>query len=594
MLENMTSEKVTSEQRLRELPKAVIKWYGFGKGSRIACLVHDRGNSGLIAEALEEEGGTERVFLDRLDNGYEGGRYDFVVAVDVLEYAKDPAELLIRAKRLLKPEGTLLVAADNRLGIRYFCGDQDYFTGRSYDSIEDYRHVPAGERKAMEGRAYSRAELAGVLERAGFWGHRFFSVFPRISNPQILLAEDYEPNEALDIRVFPEYNSPGTVFLFEEELYPALMENRLLHPMANGFFIECPLDLRYTPVNQVTLSGERGAENAMATVIRSDGLVEKRALYPAGRKKLGQLMENHKYLSAHGVRMIDTRQEGDGLVMPWVSGIPATEYFRDLLKQDKAAFLRQLDAFWEIITRSGTPAAPDEADRERVEEGVILERGYLDLVSLNCFYVDGEFVFYDQELYLENVPAGAIMLRTVEFIYKFHDQLDGILPRESLFERYGIKGHRALYERVIEKFLDKLRGDRELSDYFRKGRREYGTVLENRRRMNYSEEEYEKIFKDIFGHIEGHRLYLFGSGKYAGRFREEYGELYPVAGYLDNDKSRWGLEVDGLLVSAPCILKEMDSGEYKVIVCVKNYLPVVNQLRREGITNFSVYSPNID
>lgn len=66
-------------------------------------------------------------------------------------------------------------------------------------------------------------------------------MFPRISNPQILLAEDYKPNEALDVRVFPEYNSPDTVFLFEEELYPDLMKNGLLHPMANGFLQSAPL-----------------------------------------------------------------------------------------------------------------------------------------------------------------------------------------------------------------------------------------------------------------------------------------------------------------------------------------------------------------
>ena len=199
---------------------------------------------------------------------------------------------------MLKPDGKLLLATDNRLGIRYFCGDQDLFTGKNYDGIENYKHLLPWERKAMNGKAYSKAELTRFLETAGFGRHRFFSVFPRISNPQILLAEDYEPNEALDIRVFPEYNNPDTVFLFEEELYPSLMENQLLHPMANGFFIECPLSSCYTQVNQVTLSGERGKENAMATVIRGDGLVEKRALYPEGAIKLERLLENHEYLSA--------------------------------------------------------------------------------------------------------------------------------------------------------------------------------------------------------------------------------------------------------------------------------------------------------
>lgn len=622
---------MTSEQRLRELPKAIIKWYEIEKISRVACIVHEEGNSVLIAEALKESGMNNMACLKldalkentaHLEELYEKGSYDIIIAVDVLEYASDTEAMLKCVKTLLKSDGRLLLAADNRLGIRYFCGDQDFFTNKNYDSIENYRHLLYWERKAMKGRAYAKAEISGFLEEAGFSKHRSFSVFPRISNPQLLLAEDYEPNEALDIRVFPEYNSPDTVFLMEEELYPSLMENGLLHGMANGFFIECPLDSEYSPINQVTLSGERGAENAMATILRSDGIVKKRALYPEGKKKLQRLLENNQYLQAHGVQMIDAEIDGEAFVMPYVSGIPANDYFRTLFVQDQTSFLRQLDAFWDIIRNSSEPAQFDEinweqfepgwekrkkddpnkdkwkkiaggSDKEREDLGIILKRGYLDLVSLNCFYLKNTFVFYDQELYLENVPAKAVMLRTIEFIYKFNDQLDEVIPRKELFERYGLWEYRDLFYKFISHFLNVLRDDDGLSDYFKEGRREYGTIADNRKRLNYSGEEYTMIFKDIFHHIRGRKLYLFGSGKYAKYFREKYGDIYPLAGYLDNDESRQGTEVDGIPVFAPDVLKNMNPVDYKVLICIQNYMPVVRQLHRAGIPNFSVYNPNL-
>jgi len=649
---------MTAEERRRKLPGAIVKWYGIGQGSKTACIVGGHGNSGLIAEALEEEGlCVERLRLEELDSGGAGtvlgnnkaqdgtaedpadipdkigdsvlctgeasGAYDIIIAADVIEYARDPACVLRRIHGLLSPDGKLLLSADNRLGIRYFCGDQDRFSGKVYDSIEDYRHLLPQEREGMEGRAYAKAELTGLLERAGFPQHRFFSVFPRTANPQLLLAEDYVPNEALDIRVFPEYNNPDTVFLCEEELYPSLMENGLLHGMANGFLVECPLggsDL--LPVNQVTLSGERGSGNAMATILRDDGAVEKRALYREGRGKLQELYDNNAYLSAHGVRMIGAELKGDALVMPYVDGIPANDHFRDLLKRDRAAFVRQLDLFWDILLHSSEHMDADRVDWERFEPGwekrkmddpgrekwgkiahgtveereglgAILERGYLDLVSLNCFYVDGGFVFYDQELFLENVPAKAILLRTIEFIYKFNDQLDNILPRMELFERYGLVKHMDLFQKFISSFLNILRDDDGLSDYYKEGRREMGAIRENRRRMDYPEEEYHFVFRDIFHHTRGRRLYLFGSGRYAKRFREKYGEAYPVSGYLDNDESRWGTEVDGLPVFAPVALKEMNPAEYKVMVCIRDYVPIVKQLRRMQIPNFSVYDPGM-
>lgn len=650
---------MTAEQRLRELPKAVIKWYEIEKGSRAACVVCEEGNSVRIAEALEEMGlQAERLPLAILERGqadsdpaYEScgnavcsdtahepckdivcsqmacevktcgeEKYDIIVAVDVLEYAKVPEAFFNGIRRRLKPGGKLLLAADNRLGIRYFCGDQDFFTSKNFDGIENYRHLLAWEREVAAGRAYAKAEIVRFLEAAGFSHHRFFSVFPRLSNPQLLLAEDYEPNEALDLRVFPEYNSPDTVFLMEEELYPSLMENHLLHGMANGFFVECPLDGDFSPVNQVTLSGERGAKNAMATILGSGGVVKKRALYPEGRGKLQQLFDNNRYLQAHGVRMIEAGLEGDAFVMPYVPGVPANDYFRELFVTDQQAFLKKLDAFWEIILHSSEHVRYEEMNweqfepgwekrkkddpnkdkwkkiafgtkKEREDLGVILKRGYLDLVSLNCFYLDGDFVFYDQELYLENVPAKAIMIRTIEFIYKFNDQLDGLIPRKTLFDRYGLREYWSMFYKFISRFLDVLRDDDGLSDYFKEGRRYYETVEANRRRLNYSGEEYAMIFKDIFHHIKGRRLYLFGSGRFAKRFREKYGEVYPVAGYLDNDVSRQGTEVDGLPVLSPAALKEMNPAEYKVLICIRDYMPVVRQLHRAGIPNYSVYNP---
>ena len=52
--------------------------------------------------------------------------------------------------------------------------------------------------------------------------------------------------------------------------------------------------------------------------------------------------------------------------------------------------------------------------------------------------------------------------------------------------------------------------------------------------------------------------------------------------------------MDGILISAPAILKEIKPEEYKVMICIKNYLPVVRQLQKEGIRNFSVYDPDAD
>ena len=223
---------------VRELPKGLIRWYEFQKGSRVLLLTGKSDPCEILKEALLECGliVDMAAFLD-LETG---------------EASSHLVKVLRSLCGLLNPKGRLLLGTDNRLGIRYFCGDRDVFTERNFDGIENYVKIGQTEWARMDGRAYAKAELIRMLEGAGFFYHRFYSVFPDLLRPQALYAEDYIPEEELDVRIIPQYHSPETVFLEEERLYTTLIENGMFHAMANGYLIECPLDGHFANAKQVT------------------------------------------------------------------------------------------------------------------------------------------------------------------------------------------------------------------------------------------------------------------------------------------------------------------------------------------------------
>ncbi len=642
-----------AERLIRELPKGLIQWYDFKKG-RKALLVRDGTVLSEVFEEVLSECGLEMGSITcsqitrQIETGqqpdYGNSNFDYIIMIGGLERSKDPAGLLRSLRSLLSPQGRLLLGTDNRLGLRYFCGDRDPFTERNFDGIENYVKVGPTEWGRMEGRVYARAEIARMLEQAGFPCHRFYSVLPGLARPQALYAEDYLPEEELDVRIFPQYNHPETVFMEEEWLYTTLIENGMFHAMANGYFIECPMDGCFSNVRQVTVSMDRGEEDALATIIRRDGKVEKRALYAGGQKRLEQLMENTLYLERHGVRMVDARLEEGSFVMPYVRGENVTDYFRRLLCEDRELFLCELDRFWEVIRQSSEHVAYEDVDWERFAPdwekgkaddpgrdkwreialgerekeplcggkagnyeragnsrggrkgqetgklGVILKRGYIDLVSLNCFYADGEFIFYDQEFYLEQLPANAILMRTIDFIYWGNAGMERILPRKELQERYHLNEYEGLWHRFSHCFIEKLRNEKELSAYHQLCRRDWGIVSANRYRMNYSESEYERVFKDIFKGTQGRDLYLFGSGIYAEKFLEQFGRDCRVAGILDNNPDKWGTAMSGIRILSPECLRSLPEGSFKVMICIKSCVPVMRQLKEDfGISDYSVY-----
>ncbi|SDD82917.1 Glycosyltransferase, GT2 family [Sanguibacter gelidistatuariae] len=93
--------------------------------------------------------------------------YDVIVVVGVLEYtgagtsSPEPyVDFLAKLGRCLRPGGTLAVAIENKIGVKYLVGAPEDHTDVLFDSIEDY---PAGSRA----RTFARRELEQLFVAAG-------------------------------------------------------------------------------------------------------------------------------------------------------------------------------------------------------------------------------------------------------------------------------------------------------------------------------------------------------------------------------------------------------------------------------------------
>ncbi len=626
---------MTAEEVIRNLPKALINWYKFESDAEVLFISGGNAVCEVLYEALMDSGVRvfkttvyeleEKVADEKMLTGVlqkERKEYDYIVAAGILERAVNPVQLLIRIRMLLKTSGRLLLGTENRLAIRYFCGDKDEFSGHVLDGIDGYVEVSEERKKAIGGQAYAKSELERMLQDAGFSGYKFYSVLPGLTRPQLLLSENYLPNEPIEVRVFPQYSSPETIFLGEERLYRSLMDNHMFHQMANAFFIDCPVEGEVVGIDQVTVQGDRSREEAMATIIRYKKSVAKRALYPEGQQKINVLAENEVYLRKHGVPVVEARLEKNAYVMPYIEATIATDYFRELLKSDRNAFIRELERFRQLIMDSSEHVPYGEinwkqfvpgwekrkkddpnidkweklafgTEEERRNIGVILERGYVDMVSLNCFHTEKGFLFFDQEFYIESFPANAIFIRTIDFIYRDCPELGELYPRDELLKYFDLYEHRDTWRSFANSFLINLRNEKELAVYHRLHRRNEKVVWTNRHRMDYTQEEYDRLFTNIFKDADNKKLYLFGSGCYAEQFITQFSQYYKIEGVLDNNEEKWGKKVAGVEIYPPSLLKNIDV-PFKVFICIKFFEDVLLQLKEMGIRNISVYNPQLD
>ncbi len=577
-----------SEELIKEIQKGLLQWYPWKSDSQILYIGSEKD---ALAELLAQYSSKLTVaFCDQIVE--ETWRqcytkiFDYIICVEVIEQYSDPTQVLRCLKRLLKEDGKMLLGMNNRLGIRYFCGDRDPYTGRNFDGVEGYRLAYSKKEDVFQGRCYSQKEIKQMLEKSGWKFFQFFSVLPDLKNPSMIYAENSLPNEDLANRLFPTYNDPETIFLEEASLYESLIDNGLFHTMANAYLIECSLNGEKSNIQQITCSMERGREKALFTVIE-EGMVKKQAAYPEGVERLKKLADHAQDLSAHGISVVETRIENNVCVMPYIYGEVGQVYLKRLIQTDIEKFLQEMDKFRDLILQSSEIVKSDQGDGE----GAILRRGYLDMVPLNSFYIDGTFVFYDQEFCEENYPANAILSRMVYTFYAGNNELQRYYSIEKLLERYGLTKKIEQWRRMEHKFLADLRKERELRQYHETCRGTVGVIHSNRQRVNYSEENYRRLFIDIFETADDRKLILFGSGQYAKRFLELYHQEYPVTLIVDNNKEKWGQQLNDIPIQRPESLCDMQNREYKVLICMKNYLSVMKQLDQMGIKEYSIFDP---
>ncbi len=171
-------------------------------------------------------------------------KFDVITLIGVFEYtAKYSAhnnpfyDALKNYGDLLKASGSLVIAIENKLGLKYFSGyNEDHF-GQPYFGIED-RY---GERDIT---TFGYNQLQGMLKDCGYASVRFHFPFPDYKIPKAIIAEEGLKNTNFNetdlIRLTKErhYGSRPKENLLNEYLaWKSVAENGLVKDLSNSFLL---------------------------------------------------------------------------------------------------------------------------------------------------------------------------------------------------------------------------------------------------------------------------------------------------------------------------------------------------------------------
>lgn len=166
-------------------------------------------------------------------------RFDFVTLIGVLEYAKSFTEssqpyddFLLSVSKLVKPGGKLLVAIENRYGLKYWSGAPEDHTGKYFDSLEGY--VDGGV-----ARTFSHQELEQLLLSNGFVDAYFYYPHPDYKMPLQIFCDDRLPVPGQIEDHYPHYDGREQLLFREAAVWEGIVENGQFPFFANSFLVEC-------------------------------------------------------------------------------------------------------------------------------------------------------------------------------------------------------------------------------------------------------------------------------------------------------------------------------------------------------------------
>ena len=410
-------------------------------GSSVTAVEHNAARADIIRARFPQRKNLTIISAD-ITTWQTQNRYDYIVVVGVLEYAaifsggkgNDPhITFLEKLRRFLKPDGVVLLAIENRFGLKYWLG-----------AAEDHLQEPfVGIRGYEEGgtaKTFSRAELDELFQLSGFAARRFYYVLPDYKFPTAIFTDSQLPTGQDAMNIGYLYSAGSSLVANERAIYKTILENDMFGNVANSFLVEAAVEaLPENHVIRVSGRGECKPENRVITTVGADGKAVKFAADERALQHVKDTFENGLALQARGVRHIPAELR-DGRLVTKINPAPmANAVFCkalndgdwDLAKKIVEVLKADLEKSSET-TQTPSPLVVECPGLDGLDLGPILQDGYMDMTLYNAFWENNELVFFDQEWKFPGLPLRFLLYYGLKITYQRNEGMAQIPFEEIL------------------------------------------------------------------------------------------------------------------------------------------------------------------
>jgi 2-polyprenyl-3-methyl-5-hydroxy-6-metoxy-1,4-benzoquinol methylase len=350
------------------------------------------------------------VLAEKFDQFKSDHQFDVITLIGVLEYANlftpgdNPALIMLqRVRQLLKPEGKLIIAIENQLGLKYFAGAPEDHFGKPMVGIE-------GRYGKEQAQTFGRPVLTQLLQQAGFETSNFLAPFPDYKLPSSIVTEAGFAHQHFDASAFAAQSVrrdpqlPEVCNFSLELAWPVVFANHLGLETSNSFLVIASPD-QQTLVTAGDLayhySTTRYAEYCKETIFSSQDAKSVSVNY----RKLGKAnaIAQHQPSSHASIQFVCPETD------KYIVGKPLSQEFIQIVTKDGWTF----EQVGQFVTKYLAILATIAKD-----DGHTIPGQFIDCMPQNIIVdAQGNHTFIDKEWHqTSSVEIGHLVFRSLLFM----------------------------------------------------------------------------------------------------------------------------------------------------------------------------------
>lgn len=470
------SNDINMVMALSELRKNIISWFPIKENSEIleiggnygeiteelckkgktVCIEPDESKVDIITERLKNVSNLE-IISNKLDEITFENKFDYITLIGCVEninslYGENKnnsetlLELLKYLKTLLKPDGRILIAFDNKYAIKFWAGAVNNRDEKAYKSLFDENNILYKEK------------IEEIISNAGYDKMKFYYPLPDYKLANVIYSSEYLPksNEA-KLRYYAYYNDYSNIIFNEINAINSLAKDGKFEQFTNSYFIEIANDGNLCETKFASFNNLRKREKRLLTRIVGDK-VYKESIENESHQFMYEYLKNLNKLKELGFNSME-EAEDNKVVSPYLSYMTLTEKLVDYVKNENINMFYENINDWYEKLKNMLGITDDKSGLNYTNNG------FIDLTFDNVFVNNNEYFVFDQEWFKENIPVEFILYRSICNMYEYNPELNNSIEKTEVLNKYGLSEHEDYFMKLEDEFRNEVT-DSEIVEFY--------------------------------------------------------------------------------------------------------------------------------